>query len=288
MSTPMGSGYRPGRTLPFRVELVRQMRRRRTVLAFGFLLLLPWILVLAFAADGAGGSGGGGEGPGGPGVADLATAGAVNFAVFCMYVSSGFLLVVVVALFCGDTVSSEASWSSLRYLLAAPVPRTRLLRQKLLVGLALSAAAVTALPLMALAAGALVYGPHPLSLPAGGPELTAAESLSRLGVIVLYAMASLLLVAGTAFALTVATDSPLGAVGGAVALIITSNILEAVDALGAIREFLPAYWMSAWTDVLRPEIPVDGMIKGAAVSFSYAVILTAWAFRHFRTKDVLS
>ena len=49
--------------------------------------------------------------------------------------SAGFLLVVAVALFCGDTVASEAGWSSLRYLLAAPVPRTRLLRQKLAVAM---------------------------------------------------------------------------------------------------------------------------------------------------------
>jgi ABC-2 type transport system permease protein len=38
-----------------------------------------------------------------------------------------------VALFAGDTVPSEASWSSLRYLLAAPVRREQLLHQKLVV-----------------------------------------------------------------------------------------------------------------------------------------------------------
>ena len=59
-----------------------------------------------------------------------------------MFVSVGFLLVVAVALFCGDTVASEASWASLRYLLAAPVPRSRLLRQKLIVAVAYAAAAV--------------------------------------------------------------------------------------------------------------------------------------------------
>lgn len=278
------AGYRAGRTLPFRVELVRQLRRRRTVLTFGFLLLLPWVLVLAFTIN----TGGSDGGPGAPGLVDLATLGGVNFAAFTMLVSTSFLLVVVVALFCGDTVASEAGWSSLRYLLAAPVPRMRLLRQKLAVGLALSAAAVIALPLMALLAGSAVYGWHPLLLPAGGPPLTMGDSMGRLGITVAYTMVSLLVVAGTAFALTVATDSPLGAVGGAVGLIIVSNILEAVETLGAVREFLPAYWSTAWTDVMIYNMPYEGMIKGAAVSFSYGVILTAWAFRYFRGKDVLS
>lgn len=287
MSTAGGTGaagYRAGRTLPFGVELLRQLRRRRTVLAFGFLLLLPWILILAFTID----TGGSGGRAGPPSLVDLATLGGVNFAVFSMVVSTNFLLVVVVALFCGDTVASEAGWSSLRYLLAAPVPRMRLLRQKFAVGLALSAVAVVALPLTALAAGCLVYGWRPLVLPAGGAELTMADSLSRLAIIVAYTLISLLVVAGTAFALTVATDSPLGAVGGAVGLVIVSNILEAVETLGAVREFLPAYWSMAWTDAVLPDIPVEGMIKGAAVSFSYGVILTAWAFRYFQGKDVLS
>ena len=53
--------------------------------------------------------------------------------VFTLFASTSFLLVVIVALFAGDTVPSEASWSSLRYLLAAPVRRERLLRQKLIV-----------------------------------------------------------------------------------------------------------------------------------------------------------
>ena len=70
-----------------------------------------------------------------------------------LFVSAGFLLVVPVALFCGDTVASEASWSSLRYLLAAPVPRARLLWSKLVVALGLSLAAMVLLPLVALAVG---------------------------------------------------------------------------------------------------------------------------------------
>ena len=124
-------GYRVRRTLPFRVEFVRQLRRWRTIVAFAVLVALPWILVAAFKISGPGSAGNGT-----PGLVTVATQGGLNFAAFSLFVSAGFLLVVVVALFCGDTVASEASWSSLRYLLAAPVPRARLLRQKRAVALA--------------------------------------------------------------------------------------------------------------------------------------------------------
>ena len=101
-------GYRATATLPVRVELERQVRRRRTQLTLGFLVLLPVLLWLAFTLGGDDGEGGS--------LIDLATASAANFVVFALLSSAGFLLVVVVALFFGDTVASEASWSSLRYL----------------------------------------------------------------------------------------------------------------------------------------------------------------------------
>jgi hypothetical protein len=45
--------YHPQRTLSLRVELVRQLRRRRTQVAFALVALLPVILWIAFAlADG--------------------------------------------------------------------------------------------------------------------------------------------------------------------------------------------------------------------------------------------
>ena len=74
---------------------------------------------------------------------------------------------VVVALFFGDTVASEASWSSLRYLLAAPIPRARLVRQKAVVAGLLSLAAIVLLPVVALLVGAIAYGAHDLVSPTG-------------------------------------------------------------------------------------------------------------------------
>src|SRR5436190_1808048 len=107
---------------------------------------------------------------------DLATGGGLNFALFTLFVSAGFLLVVVVALFCGDTVASEASWGSLRYLLAVPVPRGRLLGVKLVVSLLYCALAMVLLLGTALAAGTLRYGWHPLQSTIAG-EIAAGPAL---------------------------------------------------------------------------------------------------------------
>jgi ABC-2 type transport system permease protein len=277
------SGYSPARTLPLRVEAIRQLRRRRTMLAFGIMAGLPWILAAAFELGG---------GPSGntntTGLATLATVGGLNFATFSLYASTGFLLVVAVALFCGDTVASEASWSSLRYLLAAPVPRARLLRQKLTVALGYSLASVVVFPAMSLAAGTALYGWHPLRLPGSMVDLPPGSALARLGISLAYILITLLFVAGIAFLLSVSTDSPLAAVGGAVGLGIVSSILDAVTALGSWREILPTHWQYSWLSALQPQVSWDPMIEGAIVSASYAVVLLALAFRRFQRKDIVS
>lgn len=279
--TGAASGYAARRTLPLRVEALRQLRRRRTWIVFAIVAGLPWVLIVAFQIGDRGGDNGRTS------LFDLATSGGLNFAAMALFASTSFLLVVAVALFCGDTVAGEASWSSLRYLLAAPVPRGRLLRQKLVVALAYGVVTAVGLIAMAWVAGGLVYGWGGLRLLTGG-VLPASTGLARLAIALAYVLVSLLVVAGLATLLTVWTDSPLGAVGGAVGLVIVSNILNQVTALGNWRQVLPTYWSYAWLDLLQPAIEWRGVIQGAAVSVSYALVLFALAFRHFRTKDVTS
>ncbi|MFJ3989276.1 ABC transporter permease [Streptomyces sp. NPDC090032] len=280
--TEVAPGYRARHTLPLRVEAVRQLKRRRTLVMGAVLGLLPFVLVVAFAI--------GGDPAGRNGqvtLMDTATASGANFAATCLFVSAGFLLVIPVALFCGDTVASEAGWSSLRYLLAAPVPRARLLWSKLTVALALSLAAMVLLPVVALAVGTAAYGWGPLEIPTGG-ALSAGTAAQRLLIVVAYVFVSQLVTAGLAFWLSTKTDAPLGAVGGAVGLTIVGNVLDAVTALGDWRDFLPAHWQFAWADAIQPRPEWGGMIQGTAVSVTYAVILFALAVRGFRRKDIVS
>ncbi|MEU9557171.1 ABC transporter permease [Streptomyces fumanus] len=278
----VADGYRAGRTLPVRVELVRQLKRRRTLVMGGLLAALPFVLLIAFAV--------GGEPEGRPGqisLMDSATASGANFAAVTLFASAGFLLVVPVALFCGDTVASEASWSSLRYLLAAPVPRARLLLSKLTVGLALSLAAIVLLPLVALAVGTAAYGWGPLHLPTGG-TLPAGTATGRLALTVAYVFVSQLVTAALAFWLSTRTDAPLGAVGGAVGLTIIGSVLDEVTALGDWRSLLPAHWQYAWLDAVQPRLDPAGMIQGSSLSVTYALVLFALAFRGFARKDIVS
>jgi ABC-2 type transport system permease protein len=280
MSSETGT-LRRHRALPLGAEIRRQLKRRRTLGVFLVLAALPVILVAAFAL------GGDDTEPGPRGFVDLAQDSGANLTVFTLFASTGFLLIVVVALFAGDTVPSEASWSSLRYLLAAPVPRERLLRQKLLVAAIYSAVALFFLPAWTLLVGGLAYGWGAYVGPTG-EQLGYPQFLGRLLLIICYLLVSLLVVGAFAFALGVWTDAPLAAVGGAVLLMILSAILDAIPALGSIRQGLPGHYAFAWSDALAPTINYSDMATGALWSVGYAVLLVGVSVWHFVHKDVTS
>lgn len=278
-------GYRPGATLSVWTEWRRQASRRRTQLALGFMVLLPLIILVAFQFDS------GDDDHNGRGefasLIDLATSGGLNFTLFSIFVSASFLLVVVVALFCGDTVASEASWGSLRYLLAIPVPRARLLAVKLVVALAYSGLALLLLAGTALVAGTLRYGWAPLRSTVAA-EIPAGAGLLRLLAILGYLAVVLLVVAGLAFLLSVSTDAALGAVGGAVLLWILSSILDQITALGVLRDFLPTHYSTAWLGLLSTPVQTDDVVRGCISAISYATIFWSLAFWRFTRKDVVS
>ncbi|WP_285499361.1 ABC transporter permease [Actinokineospora sp. NBRC 105648] len=275
------SGFRQRRTLPLRVELVRQLRRRRTQLLLGFLVLLPFILWAAFefgSSDNSRRSGG---------FVDLATASAPNFVVFVLFAAGSFLLPMIVALFFGDTIASEASWSSLKYLLAMPVPRGRLLRQKALTSGLLSLFALALLPAVALVVGVVFYGAGEAVSPTGD-AIEFSDSLLAMLFAVLYISVNLLWVAGLAIFLSVTTDAPLGAVGGTVLVAILSQILDQITALGGLRDYLPTHFSFAWSDLISTDIDWSNMTRGAFSAVTYAAVFGLLAARRFRTKDITS
>src|SRR6476659_4118292 len=270
-----------GTALPLRAEIGRQLRRRRTIGIFIVLMVLPLVLLLAFWL------GNDGSDSGERGFVDLAQESGANLVIFTRFASTSFLLIVIVALFAGDTVPSEASWASLRYLLAAPVRRERLLRQKLVVAALSSVVALVFLPAWTLVVGGIAYGWGPYVGPTGN-QIGWPEFAWRLLIIVGYLLLELSVVAAFAFGLGVLTDAPLAAVGGAVLLMILCAILDSITALGGIRHGLPGHYAYAWADALAPTVDYSDMITGALWSVGYAIVLTGIAVWHFLRKDITS
>lgn len=270
-------GYRANRTLPVGVELSRQTGRRRTRWTLGFLAVLPLLILLAFEL--------GEDGDGTDGLAEMATTSGLNFTLFTVAAAAQFLLVVVVALFFGDTVAAEASWSSLKYLLAAPIPRARLLRQKALVSAILAFTGLIVLTLVALTVGMLWYGSGELVLPSGA-MLAFPGALAAIAGVCAYLCVHLMWIASLALLLSVSTDAPLGAVGGAVLVSILSQIIDEIGALGDLRVYLPTHYGDAWRQLLSEDIDWATLTNGVFSALAYASVFTALALIRFRRKDI--
>jgi ABC-2 type transport system permease protein len=280
---PDGSvvGYKAGRTLRLRVELTRQLRRRRTQLILGLLVLLPFVLVIAFEI----GKSNPNQRSGG--FVDLATASAPNFVVFAMFVSGSFLLPMIVAIFFGDTIASEASWSSLKYLLSTPIPRTRLIRQKAISSGLLSLFALILLPLVSLIVGIIWYGAGEAVSPTGDAVSFSDGVLAIAGATV-YIAVNMLWVAALGLFLSTSTDAPLGAVGGTVLVVIISQILDQITALEDLRNYLPTHYSFAWSDLISTDIDWSQMTRGAFSSVCFAAVFGFLAIRRFVRKDITS
>jgi ABC-2 type transport system permease protein len=281
--TGAAAGYRPERTLRLGVELRRQFKRRRTIGVLALMVALPLILIGALQLGGTDEAAANSR----VNLVDVATASGLNLTLFVLFATTGFFLVVVFALFFGDTVASEASWGSLRYALATPVPRARLLRQKWLAALVLSMGSMVLLVVVALVAGGIAYGFGDVQTPVG-IALAQPTALLRLAGMVGFLAVHLLVVGTLAFWLSTVTDAPLAAVGGAVFTTVVFAVLEQVEQLGGIRDWFPTAFNYAWTDLLQTPVDSGELFRGVVQGLVYSAVFTALAVRHFARKDVTS
>jgi ABC-2 type transport system permease protein len=114
------------------------------------------------------------------------------------------------------------------------------------------------------------------------------QSVLRLLAILGYLAVSLLVVASLAFLLSVSTDAPLGAVGGAVLLQILSSILDQITALGNLRNILPTHYSDAWLGLLSNPMQTDDLVLGCISALAYATVFFSLAWWRFLRKDVVS
>lgn len=264
------------------VEIRRQAKRRRTLYSFLALVAIPSIVMTALLVNG-----GPTDRGGPPELVDVASAGALNFALFMLLATSQFLLVVVVSLFAGDAVASEGQWGSLRYLLTRPIPRARLLRTKLVVASLYAGAAVLLVPLASVAMGTVAFGWTAVQTPLAG-ALGVNTGLSRLALGTGYVVATMAVVVALAFLFSTMTDAPLSAVGGAVVFVVVSEILDQVSALGSLRDGLPTHYWLAWLDLLVDPVDASAMTTGLLQMVPWVVVPLALAFWNFSRKDILS
>jgi ABC-2 type transport system permease protein len=278
-----------------RVELVKLFRRPRTYITTGLLCGLPFVVAVFLATTRIPPP----PGQGGAFLNAVLDNGALYPAAAMALVMPVFLPVSV-AVLAGDAVAGEASTGTLRYLLVRPVGRTRLLVAKLVALVVFVLFAIGAVVLTSYLTGIALFGTQPpdagpgqVAVPAditslSGSTITPAGLALRLVGTVAYIVVSMLGVAAIALFLSTVTDSALGAAMGALALLITSQVLVTLDAAAAVRPYLPTRYWLAWIDFFRDPVLWRDIERGAGLQLAYLVVLLGAAWANFMTRDVTS
>jgi ABC-2 type transport system permease protein len=266
------------------VELRKMFRRPRTWATIGVLNALPilvaLLLVLTDLAPRAG------EGP--PFLSAVLRNGAL-YPLAALAIVLPLFLPIAVAVVAGDSIAGEAQAGTLRYLLARPVGRTRLLVAKLVAVLAFVVVTVVVVAGVGYVLGSTLFDAQPIGgTSVSGTSLTSAELTGRTVLAVGYVAVSMLGVAAFALFFSTLTDSPLGATMGALAVLVASSLLFTLDAASPIAPYLPTRYWLAFVDLFRDPILWRDLVRGLALQGVYVGVLLAAAWANFTTKDVTS
>lgn len=279
-----------------RVELTKLARRPRSWVAIALLCLLPILVAVFVAVTHVA------PPPGqGPALLSAVLSNGSLFPAAALAIVLPIFLPISVAVVAGDAIAGEASSGMLRYLLARPVGRTRLLVAKLVALVVYVLFAVIAVAATSYATGILLFGDKPVALGSGGitsqgvianslsgTGLTPADVLLRTAGAVAFIAVSMLGVGAIALFLSTLTDSSLAAALGAMAALIASGVLVALNAAASVSPYLPtAYWL-AWLDFFRQPILWRDIDRGFAIQAVYVAVFLGAAWANFASKDVTS
>jgi ABC-2 type transport system permease protein len=266
-----------------RTELVKSLRRTRTYVAFGILILIPVIMAVAIQLNPPNARG---EGR----LLFLASQTGLILPAFALRITSAFLLVIVVALFGGDAIAGEASWGNLRYLLMRPIGRGRLVVAKFTVAVFCAWLAVILVVVTALVVGIVFFGSDPINLSVGFFSLTQSTSdiIGHLGVATAYVAWSLTGVVAFSFMVSCMTDAPFGAIFAGVGLYFTSLILDSISSLGNLRYALPTHYFDTWVDLVTQGQWHSDLWRGVLLQLGYVLFFALVGLWWFKRKDILS
>jgi ABC-2 type transport system permease protein len=265
-----------------RVELAKLLRRPRTWVTLGLLAGLPTLVAVFIKTTNIA------PRPGqGPAFLSAVLSNGALFPAAALAIVLPLFLPVAVAVVAGDSVAGEAQAGTLRYLLIRPVSRTRLLVAKLLASAAFTLLAVVVVSGVAYVVGTRLFGTQPLpSL--SGQQIEGNDATFRILVTVAYVGWSMLAVAAIALFLSTVTDSPLAAALGSISVIVTSQVLDLLDAAASVRPYLPTrYWLS-FVDLFRTPILWRDVQHGFLLQGVYVGVFLALAWANFASKDVTS
>jgi ABC-2 type transport system permease protein len=284
----------PGQAAPVRATLrffASELRitffRRRNQLLLLVAALFPLLIGIGLKA--AAPHGGGGRGPSSSGAAYFSQL--AGNGVFLTFVALSLLLIlvlpVVVAVLAGDSVAGEAGYGTLRYLLAVPAGRTRLLAVKYAVIVVWAVTVTFLVAVVALLAGVVLFGAGPVTLLSGN-TVSLASGLVHVLWVTLYVCAAMAALGAIGLAVSTFTEHSIGAIAAVLMLVVASEVVDSIPQFAPVTPYIPTHWWLSFDALLRTPVDTTTLWHGLASFAAYAAVFLAIAWARFTSADVTS
>lgn len=258
-----------------RSELAWVFKRPRTWIALTLLGLVPVVIAIGTKI---------GSSRGGGGLIGTLVGNGFVLPVASLSITLAVLLPLVGAMWSADALAGEASHSTLRYLLLAPVGRARLLVVKSFGVATAVLAACLLISAVGMIAGYVVFGSHDL-ITLSGTTLSFGSALWRVFLATLWAAVQVWAVCAVALAVSASTEHPMVVMAATLAGAIVFGVLSAIPSLDWLQPYLLTNSWTSIVDVLRDPMPTDGLLHGLAEAACYAVVGWSLALARVVAKD---
>jgi ABC-2 type transport system permease protein len=269
----------------FRSELLLIFGRRRNWVGMAILAAVPVLIVIAVKVSPPSGGAGPREGAGT--FIDQITQNGLFAALAALALEMPLFLPIAVASISADSIAGEANLGTLRYLLAVPVDRTRLLVVKFTAVAVFALAATLLVAGVGAVLGLLVFGNGPI-VTLSGTQLSFVSGLYRLAAVCGYLTLCLTALGAVGMFVSTLTEQPIGATIAIMVLAVGSEIMDVIPQLSAIHPYLPTHYWTAYGELLRDPPAYDRLVPGVLSALAYIALFASAAWARFGGRDVTS
>ena len=263
-----------------RSELKIIFGRLRNIAGLGVLAAVPVILAVSVRLSSPGQGGG-------PNLISAITGNGLFVAFAALALELPLFLPLAVSAISGDSVAGEANLGTLRYLLAIPAGRTRLVVIKYAAIVIFAFAATFLVALVGSIMGLALFGGGDMTL-LSGTQTSMADGVWRLVLSSLYLAVQFSALGAIGLFVSTLTEQPIGATIAIVLVNVMMFILDSIAQLEWLHPWLLTHWWTAFGDLLRDPIATESIQRGLITALVYAGVFWLAAWARLSTKDISS
>jgi ABC-2 type transport system permease protein len=254
--------------------------RRRNIAGLGVLAVVPVILAISVRLSSP-------NGEGGVDIISGITGNGLFVAFAALALELPLFLPLAVSAISGDSVAGEANLGTLRYLLAVPAGRTRLVVIKYAAIVIFALVATLIVALVGTIMGLALFGGGDMTL-LSGTQTSMADGVWRLLLSSFYLAAQFSALGAIGLFVSTLTEQPLGATIAIVLVDVLMFILDSISQLDWLHPWLLTHWWTAFADLLRDPMATESIQRGLITAVVYAGVFWLAAWARLSTKDISS